>query len=231
MTLKGYFIALEGIDGSGTSTQANLLVDYLSKKGPKAHLTCEPSSGSIGQLLRKVLRGELKMDPATVALLFAADRVDHVRSEIQPKLEKRIHVVTDRYVYSSLTYQSIDQNLDWVSQINSLAPEPDLTIYLRLDPRIAAERMSSRSQEQEIYETIEQQSQVAENYDTILGSSPNEGSWRVVPPGSRGVQVDPSQIHVTSARKPKVAIIDGGQSISEIQFLIPDLVDKSCPIP
>src|SRR5574341_1198614 len=95
--LAPLLIALEGIDGAGTTTQAALLCDWLRGMGTRVHRTQEPSAGPIGQLLRLLLRGPLRVDPAAVALLFAADRLDHLAREIEPQLASGAHVVTDRY--------------------------------------------------------------------------------------------------------------------------------------
>ena len=176
---RGSLIALEGIDGAGTTTQARLLVDSLCQAGQRAHLTREPSDGPLGRLIRQVLRHQTgPVDRAALALLFAADRVDHLQREIEPMLAQGAHVVTDRYVYSSLAYQSMDLELEWVATINTLAPEADLTIYLRVDPQTAAQRRGSRGAGAELFETDAQQQRICAIYDTMFGSSPNAGSRR-----------------------------------------------------
>src|SRR5512139_742195 len=114
--IEGLFIAIEGIDGAGTTTQAKLLFDGLRARGLPVHLTREPSDGPIGVLIRQILTGRVVVpglqgprapDWATMALLFAADRLDHVEAEIAPNLADGVTVVSDRYDYSSVAYQSV----------------------------------------------------------------------------------------------------------------------------
>ncbi len=145
-------IALEGIDGAGKGTQARLLVEWLRGRGYRVHLTGEPTSGEIGRLLRRMLvSGELLS--RTEALLFAADRSEHLR-EIEGRLAAGEVVVTDRYVYSSLAYQSASGlELEWVRQINSFAPEAELVLYLDLPPQVALERLGDRRRDR--YERVE----------------------------------------------------------------------------
>lgn len=171
-------IAIEGIDGAGTTTQAQLLVNRMNANGIPAHLTNEPSSGPIGRLVRQILTGEVRnIDAAAMALLFAADRMDHVNHEIWPQLREGVHVVTDRYLWSSLAYQSLELDLDWVAAINQRAPAPDLTIYLRVDSQIAGERRRSRGKRPDLYEYDRLQKRIAANYDKLLGASTEESTW------------------------------------------------------
>ncbi len=136
------FIVLDGIDGSGTSTHCNLLAGFLSLKGLKTFLTQEPSSSEIGKLLRKYLKDE-RIPASTDALLFAADRVLHYKTEIKKKLEDGYIVISDRYIESSIAYQSNQSDeitIEWVENLNLFAGEPDLTIILDIDPKISLSR-------------------------------------------------------------------------------------------
>jgi dTMP kinase len=139
---KTLFIVLDGIDGSGTSTHCNLLAGFLSLKGLKTYLTHEPSSSEIGKLLRIYLKDE-KIPASTDALLFAADRVLHYKNEIKEKLEEGYIVISDRYIESSIAYQSSQSDeitIEWVKNLNLFAGEPDLTIILDIDPKISLSR-------------------------------------------------------------------------------------------
>jgi len=144
---KTLFIVLDGIDGSGTSTHCNLLAGFLSLKGLKTYLTHEPSSSEIGKLLRIYLKDEkipASTDAlSTDALLFAADRVLHYKNEIKEKLEEGYIVISDRYIESSIAYQSSQSDeitIEWVKNLNLFAGEPDLTIILDIDPKISLSR-------------------------------------------------------------------------------------------
>jgi len=122
MANRGFFVCIEGLDGSGKSTQARILAARLQKNN-NAVLTVEPSHGQIGTFLREsYLYGNRRLSGIVEALLFAADRVDHVQNEILPALEKGAFVVSDRYLYSSLAYQgAAGLSLDWIEKINSHA--------------------------------------------------------------------------------------------------------------
>ena len=136
------FIVLDGIDGSGTSTHSKLLAGFLSTKGLKIYLTQEPSNSDIGKLLRVYLRNT-KIPASTDALLFAADRVLHFENQIKKKMEEGYIVISDRYIESSIAYQSSQSEeitIDWVKNLNLFAGKPDLTIILDIDPKISLVR-------------------------------------------------------------------------------------------
>ncbi|TNF33637.1 MAG: dTMP kinase [Deltaproteobacteria bacterium] len=205
---RGRFIVLEGIDGAGTTTQQARIVDWLRDRGMLAQGTREPSEGPIGSLIRQILRGRLvtappsgkvaPVDPAAVALLFAADRVDHLTNEIVPLLESGWHVVCDRYVVSSLAYQSLETDLRFVRQINEKAIAPDLTIYLKVRPEVAMARIESSRAGRESFEKLAIQKKVAAAYDDILGS------YR----GGRVVTIDGEQVVSTVTQAVRSAIED-----------------------
>lgn len=135
------FVAIEGIDGSGKST----VISHLAGILPRVYATREPSGGPIGRLIKEwALRGG-SSDPHVDALLFAADRIEHYRGEVKPKLMEGFLVVTERYVESSMAYQgAAGVPIDFIKYINSLVPKPDLTVILDVDPQIAVERISRR---------------------------------------------------------------------------------------
>lgn len=152
MDKKSFFLVLDGIDGSGTTTHSKMLVSYLEMLGLKVYLTQEPSKNEIGLLLRQYLKNN-EIPPSTDALLFAADRDLHYKKEIKPKLDQGFIVVSDRYIESSIIYQSVQSDeisIDWIKQINKFARLPDLTIILDIDPKISLARKS-----QEILEKFE----------------------------------------------------------------------------
>ena len=133
------FIVLDGIDGSGTSTHSKLLAGFLSLKGLKTYSTQEPSNNDIGKLLRTYLKDN-KIPASTDALLFAADRVLHYNNDIKEKLEEGYMVISDRYLESSIAYQSSQSekiSVEWVQDLNKFAGKPDLTIILDIDPKVS----------------------------------------------------------------------------------------------
>ena len=167
-------MALEGIDGAGTSTQAAALRRRFEARGEAIHITAEPSGLAVGRLIRARLRQvDHPPDPALMALLFAADRVDHVRREIEPARAQGKHVISDRYVLSSLVYQSLECPLEWVAEINRLAPPPDLTLLLRVPAEVAAERRAARGEATEIYDALQTQRRLVDRYDEIAAARPD----------------------------------------------------------
>jgi dTMP kinase len=182
----GRFVVLEGIDGSGTTTQVARLVDRLRAARVPARATREPSDGPIGTLVRQVLTGRLVVPGgrapgwATMALLFAADRMDHVESEIEPFVSEGGVVVSDRYDASSLAYQSVSSGreareaVEWIRSLNRYVRRPDLTIVLDLMPDVAADRRSSRGEAAQLYEQNEVQRALAVFYKDLATHMPND---------------------------------------------------------
>jgi dTMP kinase len=146
MAKRGAFICIEGIDASGKTTQAKILVRKLRRKGIDAAYTTEPSRGKVGTFIRRYILDREKRVPTTLeALLFAADRVDHLENEVKPALEKGRIVVCDRYVYSSIAYQgAAGLNLDWIQCINQFALVPDLAVFLDVSPEIVLTRLKRK---------------------------------------------------------------------------------------
>ena len=169
----GMFIVLEGIDGAGKSTQAKLLKLWFEEKGYEVVLTKEPTDTAFGKLIRRlVLTGgrEGIIDGAKIsheaeALLFAADRAEHVDKLIKPSLEAGKVVISDRYFYSSLAYQwARGLDLEWLIDLNRFAIRPDLVILLDLPVKESMKRLRSRSIKSEFDKIYELQRKVRENY-------------------------------------------------------------------
>jgi len=158
---NGIFIAFEGIDGAGNTTHSRLATEWLKNMGFDVILTKEPSpDGRIGQLVRSYLRDEYA-HPAIDALLFAADRVEHVYKVVLPAIRSGKIVISDRYLESSIAYQSA-QGLDveWIKNINKFAIRPDLTIILDVEPEAALRRKGLASEK---FERVEFLSKVRRN--------------------------------------------------------------------
>ena len=160
--LKGAFIVLEGVDGSGKTAQARSLHSALRHMGYKVHSTSEPSRSTAGRLIRRrVLHGK-KSSPEVEALLFAADRFLHLESEILPALADGEIVVCDRYVYASFAYQGAQGvDVDWLREINRFAVKPDLTLLLDVP---AETGMSRIRRKKSVLEKLELQRRVRNEY-------------------------------------------------------------------
>ncbi len=146
--MKGVFLTLEGLDGSGKSTQGKLLARFLEERGLKVRLTREPGGGIEG--VRLLLRGDLS--PEAEYLLFSADRAEHVRKVLLPALEEGAFVVSDRYLDSSLAYQGFGRGLPlpWLMEVAeraTLGLRPHLTFLLDLPPEEALKRIRGKAKD------------------------------------------------------------------------------------
>lgn len=152
----GRFIVIEGLDGAGISTQARRLAAWLDERGVAYASAREPTDGPIGSQIRQALAGRLRLEPETLALLYAADRHDHIHAALLPRLRAGVTVVSERHVLSSLAYQGSQLgDLDWVRSINRYnlaAVTPDLTVFLDLPPETALERIDARRHARELFE-------------------------------------------------------------------------------
>ncbi|MGN0629301.1 MAG: dTMP kinase [Oscillospiraceae bacterium] len=155
---RGLFIVIEGVDGSGKSTQANLLAKYLRSLGRRVHHTAEPTESGLGGMVRDGLGGEHPRTTEELAAMFLADRVAHnvsPKSGIKQYLESGTDVVCDRYYYSSLAYQGVDGDLQWVADMNLNSPvieKPDICVFIDLDPEKCLEHIRAGRSHFEIYE-------------------------------------------------------------------------------
>lgn len=182
--MKGKFIVFEGIDGSGTSTQSELLKNSLLAKGIKVHLTCEPSNGPIGNLIRQIFKGRISMSQGVnpiintadlfdeqMAYLFAADRHDHLFNDIDGiynLVKQGYFVISTRYFFSSYAYHcSNESDLDFVQGLNQKFPNPDFVFYLDNPIEISTKRINKRVFKDE-YENNTKLKQVKKNYDAFF---------------------------------------------------------------
>ncbi len=162
MSKKGVFICIEGLDGCGKTTQAKLLAKKL-RKSHNAFYTAEPSRGKIGTFIRRrCLYSEKRLSTVVEALLFAADRVEHVENEVLPALREGRLVISDRYVYSSLAYQgAAGLSLEWIEKVNEHALKPDLAVFLDVDPKTVMRRLKPKLS---VMENMETQQKVRDVY-------------------------------------------------------------------
>jgi dTMP kinase len=167
---KGRFVVFEGIDGSGKTTQSQLLYKRLASTNTPVFATCEPTDGPVGRLLRRMLSGDLPADQRTIASLFAADRTAHLtdpETGIRQVVDNGTTVVCDRYYFSSYAYHSQYMDMEWVIQANRLNAEilkPDITLFIDVDPEICLKRLQTSRKHLEIYERLDIMKQVRANY-------------------------------------------------------------------
>lgn len=162
---RGKFIVLEGLDGSGQSTQAVLLSQYLKKQGRKVYLTAEPTQHLIGGLIKSQLAGEWKSSAQCLQLLFTADRAYHLEKEIIPLLERGITVICTRYVLSTLAYGAVDiRDAKWLMDINKKFILPDRTFLLKVSPKTCIQRIKKERFHKELFEKENKLKKVYRNY-------------------------------------------------------------------
>ena len=167
---RGRFIVFEGIDGSGKSTQIQNISKRLNSQNLKIYTTFEPTDGPVGSLIRQMLSGTIPIDQRTIALLFAADRTEHLTNKkngIKKKVDHGEIVLCDRYYFSSYAYHAQYIDMEWIIHTNSLNAEilkPDLTIFIDVDPDICIERIKLSRSQFEMYEKIDVMQKVRANY-------------------------------------------------------------------
>ncbi len=200
MILKN-FIVFEGIDGSGPSTQVNRL--YNSNK-EKYFLTAEPTGLPTGKFLRQMLGGEFSVDEKTNAFLFAADRCEHIygKDGIIEQINKGKTVISDRYFFSSLAYQSSGGARETAEFVNSNFPLPEYLFYFEINPEISLKRVNSRNEKKEIYENLEKQKKIASEYENVIKKYENDKDCQM-----------------------KIIRIDAAKSIEEIEEKIKSILE------
>jgi len=192
--MRGKFINVEGLDGCGKSSHVRLLARWLRSKGFDVVLTDEPTDGPIGKMIKRMLGGKLKLPVASEALLFAADRLQHVENVIESALSSGKIVLNERYVPSSIVYQSARGTpIEWVRKINERAPRPDLTILVDVTAGVSSARMNSSRRLDEFERDVKLQRRVRQAYLKI-------------------------------ARSERMKIVDGNRPIDEVQADIRKLV-------
>ena len=181
MVLKN-FIVFEGIDGSGTSTQIKKLVE----SNPNVFIaTAEPTTKETGKFLRRMLCGEFSVDEKTASYLFAADRCEHIygKDGVEELIKNGKTVVSDRYFFSSLAYQSVSCGKGLPRLLNSPFPLPEYLFYFKIDPEVSLKRVDSRNGQKEIYEKIDIQKKIAKLYDEVIEEyqeKTNESGMKII---------------------------------------------------
>ncbi len=171
----GKFIVFEGLDGSGHSTQAGKLIDFLNDTRQKtkfghtgAQITKEPTPNLIGGLISSQLHHDWKSSQECLQLLFCADRAHHLEKEIIPLLERGVIVVCDRYFFSTIAYGSLDiEERSWLLDLNKNFLLPDATILIKVSPKMCMERIYKNRYGVELFEKEESLAKVWENYEKL----------------------------------------------------------------
>ncbi len=170
--MRPLFIAFEGLDGSGQSTQAGLLAASLNPSR-KSIITKEPTNNLIGGLIRAQLTKEWSTTQECLQLLFAADRAHHLERVVEPALAKGYNVITDRYMFSSIAYGAVSADREWLKQINSKFRMPDHTFFLDVPPETCISRMEKSRLEFELFEQLDYLKKVRENYIQLAKETEN----------------------------------------------------------
>ncbi len=184
------FIAFEGLDGSGGTTQIGLFADALRAAGREVVVTREPSDGPVGKLIRAELAHGAVGD-AVFGHLFAADRRDHLDRVVLPAVARGAVVLTDRYFLSSLAYQSISLGLDRVWALNAEFPPADAVVMLDLPVDTCLARVEARAGVRDRFETLDQLHRVADAYEAAITRCRRRGD-RIVRVDARGT---PPEVH------------------------------------
>ncbi|MFV9676384.1 MAG: dTMP kinase [Methanosarcinales archaeon] len=164
----GKFIAFEGLDGAGSTTQAGKLTVYLKERLKKVHLTKEPTNNLIGGLIRGQLTKEWRTGPECLQLLFTADRAHHLEKEVIPLLKQEITVITDRYFFSSVAFGSLGiEDRDWLRKINDRFILPDLTFLLHVSPQVCLHRIKENRFHLELFEEEEHIAKIWRTYNEL----------------------------------------------------------------
>jgi dTMP kinase len=183
---KNLFIAFEGIDGCGKSTQTKILQERLQTAGCRIFSTCEPTAGPIGMLIRDSFNNKMKVDHRVIAGLFVADRLNHILDEndgMLAKLREGYTVITDRYYFSSYAYQGAHMPMDWVIQANSLSAgllRPTINIFIDIAPEVSMERLKNDRTSLELYESIENLKNVRNRYFEAFKLLKNEEQVSII---------------------------------------------------
>lgn len=162
--MRANFLVFEGLDGSGLTTQATLLRNFLQSKNKNILLTKEPTDGLIGGLIKACLRGEWKTSPETLQTLFAADRQHHLNTEIEPSLRQGKIVISDRYILSSYAFGILHIPLSKLKQMNAEFRKPNMTFFIDTQPDVCVDRIKKARPHLELHEDKNTLQQIRKNY-------------------------------------------------------------------
>ncbi|MDD3902687.1 MAG: dTMP kinase [Sphaerochaeta sp.] len=169
------FIVFEGLDGAGTTTQMKLLAENCDKNDRACRATFEPTDKPIGRLVRSVLQKQIVTTPLALAMLYAADREDHLFNPVNgllKDLDTGKLVICDRYLYSSLAYQGVECDFKKIEAINDF-PAPEYVFFIDTPVDECIRRITSRGSATELFERHEFLEKVKSNYERIFTSLPS----------------------------------------------------------
>lgn len=184
MVNKGKFIVLEGLDGSGKTTQMKLLAELMEAQGIKAVTTFEPTDGPVGLLIRQALHKEIALPQETIAMLFAADRYQHVTGQLLELLGEGCCVICDRYYFSNFVYQADETPVERLIMLNQPSMEllrPDVTLFLDVPPEECVRRINEGREMQELYDSLEKLTKVREDYLAVFRRLEEQENIKIVP--------------------------------------------------
>ena len=183
------FVVLEGLDGAGTTTQQARLARWLEGRGVRVHVTREPSEGPVGRWIRRTLsRDPSAPDPWTLPWMYAADRADHLAREVEPALARGELVLSDRYVHSSLAYQSLQQPLERVAALNEGFRVADLTLFVEVPVAVSMARIAARGAARELFEEEAKLVAIRDAYHAVIARLRSRGDDIVVVDGAGDVE-------------------------------------------
>jgi len=166
------FIVFEGLDGAGTTTQMKLLAEACDKSDVSCRATFEPTDKPIGRLVRSVLQKQIVTTPLALAMLYAADREDHLYNPVNGiinDLDNGKMVICDRYFYSSLAYQGVECDYDKIASINDF-PAPQYIFYIDTPVEECLRRITGRGLTEELFEKKDFLEKVRQNYEKIFST-------------------------------------------------------------
>lgn len=178
--MQPQFVVVEGLDGVGSTTASKLLVQWLTSHGREALWTKQPSDGTIGRHIRRILKHEERAHEMSMFPLFLADRHDHVDNVIQPELEQGNWVVCDRYVPSTWVYQQDNYDPLLIEQMHRGCLAPDWIFILHAPVEICQQRIAKREGLVERYEVPERQEEYAKRYRMYGPDLPRIGHERII---------------------------------------------------
>jgi len=170
---EGLFIAFEGLDGSGSSTQVDLLAKNLRNASKTVFTTKEPTNNLVGGLIRGVLTKHWTIPAEGFQLLYAADRSHHLASEIIPALEKGNIIISDRYAFSSIAFGSIGADVEWLKEINKNFILPDITFFIKVSPEVCINRIGKSRDGFEFFEEEEKLKETLATYEILTQDESN----------------------------------------------------------